>query len=62
MVAMKRKLAPPTLRRLARDEDDSVRLAVARHRNTPHDALELLQDDEWEEVRQVAREKLRGLG
>jgi hypothetical protein len=59
MVAMKRKLPVELLNRLATDPDDSVRMAVARHRNSTKETLDILASDEWEEVRKVVASRLR---
>ncbi|MFC9682731.1 hypothetical protein [Streptomyces sp. NPDC056948] len=58
MVASKRKLTPDLLTTLAADPDESVRLAVARHKSVPRNVLQQLRTDIWEEVREVARDRL----
>ncbi|WP_432095282.1 hypothetical protein [Streptomyces sp. bgisy100] len=58
MVASKRKLTLDLLTALAVDPDASVRLVVARHKSVPRDVLEQLRTDSWEEVRDVARDRL----
>ena len=61
MVAkMKRKLGPLLLETMALDPNDAVRMAVARHPNTPPDVLaRLAQQDPWVEVRNVAAARLQ---
>jgi hypothetical protein len=57
-VAMKRKLTPTLLARLALDEDESIRLRVAMHRNTSRETLEYLQNDSWDRVGETVRKRL----
>jgi hypothetical protein len=47
------------LNRLAGDEDEAVRLAVAENPNTPTNTLLLLTEDENIRVAQVARQSLK---
>ncbi len=62
MVASKGKLDSGTLAQLATDEDDAVRMSVARHRRTPVEVLRSMLNDPWEDVREMARERLEALG
>ena len=57
-VSTKRKLTPELLERLSGDPDESVRLQVARHQNTPKVVLERLVRDDWENVANVAAQRL----
>ncbi|MCD0446252.1 hypothetical protein LO763_21810 [Glycomyces sp. A-F 0318] len=59
-VAGKRKMPDRILRRLAVDPDASVRLRVARHRNATGTTLRMLQSDSWDEVRNIAQDRLAG--
>ena len=57
-VARKRKLTKPLFKRLARDADEGVRLAVAYNENTPDEVLQLLVDDPWDQVAAKAKARL----
>ncbi|MFJ9544128.1 hypothetical protein ACIRPX_43965 [Streptomyces sp. NPDC101225] len=59
VVATKRKLPPDVLTDLAADPDESIRLTVARHKRTPLPVLERLQSDTWDQVREVARDRIQ---
>lgn len=59
-VAMKRKLTPSLLDRLARDVDEGVRMRVALHKNSSRETLESLSSDPWCEIRATAKNRLRG--
>jgi len=57
-VAFKNKLPEELQLRLARDPNESVRLRIACNKNSSKSALELLQNDECEPVRERATERL----
>lgn len=59
---MKRKLTPGILARLAPDDDESIRVRVAMHRNTAIETLEGLRNDSWERVRRIIEERLSAMG
>lgn len=60
-VAMKRKLTPVLLARLSVDDDESIRMRVAMHKNTSRETLESLRNDSWSRVREAVRERLAAL-
>lgn len=49
---------PQILEQLASDVDDSVRLAVVRHKATPKSILQKMKNDSWEEVGIIASKRL----
>ncbi len=62
MVASKNKLREPLLLKLATDEDDSVRMAVARHKKATLAVLEKFADDPWDEIVTLASERIESGG
>lgn len=58
-VALKNACPPDLLDRLSLDDNDSVALLVAGHRNTPPAALRRLTTHTWDQVRERALEQLR---
>lgn len=57
-VACKNKLTAELQLKLAHDPHESVRLHIAYNKNVRKSVLELLQNDEWERVREQATERL----
>jgi hypothetical protein len=60
-VSMKRKLTPAILAQLSADDDESIRMRVAMHKNTARETLENLRNDSWDRVRDRVRERLASL-
>lgn len=58
MVARKRKLDQSIFLKLAMDPDDGVRLAVALNPKVPLSILEILAQDQWTDIAEIARGKL----
>lgn len=58
-VAKKRRAGADVLNRLSKDNDPSVRQAVAANKKTPYKTLELLCTDIEEDVRSVARYNIK---
>jgi hypothetical protein len=61
IIAAKRKTPGYILQKLARDTDESVRLRVACNPKVPKEILVSLLGDPWEEVVEIAQEKLSRL-
>lgn len=61
MVATRRKAGEEILRKLAFDPDESVRLDVAANPKVTKEILLELLNDEWEEIVELARERLNQL-
>lgn len=59
LVAMKRALTDEQFRKLAIDDDESVRNMIANNKKIPLKILEQLKDDECRMVSQSAKEKLQ---
>jgi hypothetical protein len=59
MVASKNKLKEALLLKLASDQDDSVRMSVARHKKATVDVLNQLTNDHWEEISIVSLERIK---
>ncbi len=59
MVACKNKLKEALLLKLASDQDDSVRMSVARHKKATVDVLNQLTDDSWDEISIVASARIK---
>jgi hypothetical protein len=60
MVARKRKLTSDLQVKLAQDPNETVRLAIATNAKICEAALNILVEDKWEPVRDVAKSKLSG--
>lgn len=58
-VAQKRKCPVDVLLRLAFDDSEGVRHTVATNAKTPTHILELLLNDPWQTIRDIARGRLR---
>jgi hypothetical protein len=61
IIAAKRKTPGYILQKLARDTDESVRLRVVCNPKVPKEILVSLLGDPWEEVVEIAQEKLSRL-
>ncbi|TAA46752.1 HEAT repeat domain-containing protein [Corallincola spongiicola] len=59
MVASKNMLLEPLLLKLATDEDDSVRMAVARHKKATLAVLEKFANDPWEEIVALVSKRIK---
>jgi hypothetical protein len=59
ILAMKRRTPHELLVKLSKHPNDSVRLGVAHNKKAPHEALEILKEDHWERVREVALERIK---
>ncbi len=57
-VAQKRKLSKNLFEKLARDSDESVRLAIACNKKTPIDILETLLFDDWTQIQEAVKKRL----
>jgi hypothetical protein len=60
-VADKNSITPELIALLATDSDSGVRLRIANHKKTSAEILRQLLQDDWQEVIEVAREKLDAL-
>lgn len=58
-VARKRKLSHALLEKLAKDTDASVRHAIACNAKTPKAILQQMVNDSWDNVSNVASERLK---
>ena len=58
MVASKNKLKEPLLLKLSSDLNDSVRMSVARHKNSTAVILKQLISDSWADVASLASERI----
>ncbi len=57
-VAAKNKLSVELIEKLSRDEHESIRHSIARHRRTPEHILHILANDSWDVVAEIARKRL----
>lgn len=57
ILARKRSTPVDILDLLSRDENEAVRLAVARHPRIPSHALKQLESDDWDEIRRVVNRR-----
>lgn len=59
--ADKNSITPELIALLATDSDPSVRLRIANHKKTSPEILRTLLQDDWDQVVEIAREKLDAL-